>query len=125
MKDKRNLVMFDLGHMFIRGDTFLRYISFAIAHLLRLRDKEWLKTTVLPVFLKRRKMWDVCEPGKRFVRELLPYVRPAALDRLSYHRNQGHYTVLATASPYFHLEFINESVDFDEILCTKIAWSSN
>ena len=143
MMSERKVAVFYLDRTLIRVDSFHKYIWYAIKenpfsvvrgwylpieyimHLLRLRDNEWLKTTFLSVLLKQRKMWDVQESGKRFVIKLLPHVRQAALDRLEYHRNQGHYTVLATASPDFYVEPIKAFLRFDEIVCTKIAWSTD
>ena len=137
----RQLAVFDLDSTLIRGDSFKKYLLYAVkqdpsavlrgwylplayvVYLLGFRDNGWLKTTFLSVLLARKQRDEVCDSGKRFALGLSPLIRSAALDRIEYHREKGHYILLATASPDFYVNAINSIVEFDETVCTRVAWS--
>ena len=135
------LAVFDLDSTLIRGDSFKKYLMYVVrqdpgvvlrgwylplvyvVYLLGFRDNGWLKTTFLSVLLAQKQRDEVCDSGERFAMGLSPLIRSAALDRIKYHREKGHYTLLATASPDLYVNAIKSIVEFDEIVCTKVAWS--
>jgi HAD superfamily hydrolase (TIGR01490 family) len=53
--------------------------------------------------------------------ELSQLVKPAALERLRWHQQQRHHTILISASPELYLRPWARSVGIDEISCTRLA----
>jgi HAD superfamily hydrolase (TIGR01490 family) len=49
--------------------------------------------------------------------------RPAALERIRWHKAQGHRLVMVSASLSFYLEPIAQQLGFDDLLCTELAAS--
>ena len=47
--------------------------------------------------------------------------RPAALERIKWHKEQGHRLVMVSASLNFYLEPIAEQLGFEELLCTELV----
>ncbi|MEM7501081.1 MAG: HAD-IB family hydrolase [Pseudomonadota bacterium] len=135
------IAVFDLDRTLIRGDSLHHFLAFMVreypgslvrgwhlplayaAHKLGARDNEWLKTTFLFALFGRMQRQTLLESSARFAKQLLPQVRPAAVEQLKEHRKLGHYTVLATASPDFYVEPLTSFVEFDEVICTKSRWS--
>ena len=135
--------MFDLDQTLIRGDSFKRYLWFSVKrdpgavlrgwylpivylmHVLGLRDNEWMKTRFLSVLLANQTKQQAFEAGQQFALELVPQVRAAAIAEIKRHRRQGHYTVLATASPDFYVEAVNAYFDLDEVVCTRSSWAAD
>jgi HAD superfamily phosphoserine phosphatase-like hydrolase len=48
-------------------------------------------------------------------------LRPAALERIEWHRAQGHVLVLASASVDFYVEPLARALRFDHVVCTRPA----
>ncbi|MDR3055296.1 MAG: HAD-IB family hydrolase [Zoogloeaceae bacterium] len=49
------------------------------------------------------------------------WCRPAALERIRWHKEQGHRLVMVSASLSFYLEPIARQLGFDDLLCTELA----
>lgn len=47
--------------------------------------------------------------------------RPAALERIKWHKEQGHHLVMVSASLNFYLEPIAKQLGFEDLLCTEVV----
>jgi HAD superfamily hydrolase (TIGR01490 family) len=47
--------------------------------------------------------------------------RPAALNRIKWHKHQSHHLVMVSASLNFYLEPIAQQLGFEELLCTEVV----
>jgi HAD superfamily hydrolase (TIGR01490 family) len=60
--------------------------------------------------------------AERFASDELPkLVKPAALERLRWHQQQRHRTILISASPELYLRPWADAVGFDDVSCTRLA----
>jgi HAD superfamily hydrolase (TIGR01490 family) len=76
---------------------------------------------VLGKFLAGLPEVDLCRLGESFANGVLPgLVRPAALTRIAWHREQGHRLVLVSASLEAYLEPWGRQAGFDDILATRL-----
>jgi HAD superfamily hydrolase (TIGR01490 family) len=57
--------------------------------------------------------------GQAYARELRPRLRPAALERIGWHRARGHVLVLVSASIDVYLEHVARDLGFDHLVCTR------
>lgn len=48
------------------------------------------------------------------------WLRPGALERIAWHRAQGHRLVLVSASLEPYLRYLAEDLGFDDLLCTRL-----
>lgn len=137
------LAVFDLDGTVTRGDTlfpFLRFVTGTPGFFRRLpRALPWLaglalglvprtraKEGVLRAFLGGMKRATLDARGAAFARERLPaMVRPQALERLAWHRSQGHHCVLLTASPLVYVGPWGRSAGFDAVLATELAYDES
>ena len=59
--------------------------------------------------------------GRRHAEALERGLRPAALARIRWHREQGHLLVLASAGLDLYLEPLGRKLGFDHVLCSRLA----
>jgi HAD superfamily hydrolase (TIGR01490 family) len=59
--------------------------------------------------------------GPVHARALALRLRPGALERIAWHRSQGHLLVLASASLDLYLDHVGAQLGFDHVLCTRLA----
>ncbi len=79
------------------------------------------KERVLKRFFAGASVAALSEVGERFARERLPgLVRPRALARLQWHREQGHRCILISASLRLYLQPWAQTVGFDEIIASEL-----
>lgn len=96
------------------GPTLIRY---ALGRLPNGTAKE----RVLARFLKGQSVAEIASIARRFAEETMPaLVRPEALARLRWHQQQGHRTVLVSASVGVYLEPWARAVGFDEVVTTRL-----
>jgi phosphatidylglycerophosphatase C len=79
------------------------------------------KARTLARFIGGMTLADLQALGATFARDKLPrLVRPRALERLRWHRQQGHRCVIVSASLDLYLEPWAAAMDIDEVLCTRL-----
>lgn len=61
------------------------------------------------------------EVGRQHASQIASLYRPTAIDRINWHRQQGHHLVIVSASLNFYLEPIARQLGFDDLLCTEVA----
>lgn len=94
--------------------TLLRYATGAM-------DNGPAKERVLGQFLGGRSVEEIRFIAESFAAETIPsLLDPEAMGRLRWHQEQGHTTVLASASPELYVRPWAEAEDFDEALGTRL-----
>ena len=59
--------------------------------------------------------------GVEHAAAITAWCRPAALERIRWHKQQGHRLVMVSASLSFYLEPVAQQLGFDDLLCTGLA----
>lgn len=59
--------------------------------------------------------------GLQHASQIASLFRPTALERISWHKQQGHRLVMVSASLNFYLEPIIQQLEFDDLLCTEVV----
>jgi HAD superfamily hydrolase (TIGR01490 family) len=137
------IAVFDLDGTLTHGDTlvpFLRFVSgargFAVRGVrampplagwaLRLIERDRAKAAVLRAFLRGIPRAELERLAAAFARERLPgMMRPGALERLAWHRAQGHRCVLLSASPTLYVEPWARAAGFDEVIATELSYDAS
>ena len=136
----RGVAVFDLDGTVTDCDTYLKFLGLclrrrperllyclhlpvaALVHKMGFRDNAWLKG----VFLKA--LAGGCDA--RTLEDLVSvhlddimsnHLRPAALEQMERHRQQGHLLMLATASFDFYVEELAKRLGFHSVVCTRAA----
>ena len=71
--------------------------------------------------LAGRPLADVRKAGEAFAADLERRVDPAALERVRWHRDQGHELVLVSASLELYLAPLGDLLGFDAVLATRLV----
>ena len=135
------VAVFDLDGTITRGDTYLAFLfhvllrrpqrvaqfgTLALAvgkfKLGRLsRDK--LKSCFLTAIVGGSRRGEVTRYVDSFLlRRLGRMIKPAAVARIDWHRAQGHYLILASASVDLYVPRLGTLLRFDKTICTQTAW---
>lgn len=133
----RSLALFDFDGTVTRGDSFMRMIRYVVgwprflagmvvlspvlvAYKAKLIPNWRAKEIVLAHFFKtwrKEKFNDRCE---KFARNVIPHmVRPAAIDKIKEHQEQGHKVVLVSASAENWLSCWADEMDID-LIATRV-----
>jgi HAD superfamily hydrolase (TIGR01490 family) len=129
------IALFDLDGTLIAWDCQLLFRHFV------LRREPW-RGIFLPVFLaflplagllgaggmKRiflSYLWKMpaetlAEYSREFAKSLMPTIYPELREKLEQHRQQGHFLILASASPEFYVSEIGHELGFDLTLGTPV-----
>jgi HAD superfamily hydrolase (TIGR01490 family) len=54
------------------------------------------------------------------IEKIFRWIRPKALDRISWHKNQGHRLILVSASLDVYLNPLYAQLGFHDLLCTRL-----
>jgi len=95
-------------------------LAFAGA-LLRVMPIDAFKRRVLRRLVKDTPAPRLRAIGPAYARALASRVRPGALERIAWHRSQGHLLVLASATLDVYLDHVGAQLGFDHVLCTRLA----
>lgn len=94
-------------------------------YALRLMDNSKAKQQVLKYFFGGMPIDKMRELGERYAKERLPKIlRPAGLERLQWHQQQGHKIVIVSASTEYWLKPWTEAMGFD-LLATQLEVKDN
>lgn len=89
-------------------------------YLLGWVDNNRAKERVLSRFFSGVPVAELDTIGARFAHEMIPgMVRPAALERLAWHRSLGHRCILVSASLQLYLQPWAERVGFDAVIGSR------
>ncbi len=132
------LAAFDFDGTISTGDTFFpfllyvrgrkavyRELALSLAELLRPGGERSVRNR-LKASLVRRLLGGLsreeCENRARDYAQMVlaSRLRPKALERIRWHREQGHRCVMVSASLDVYLEPIAQALGFDDLLCTRL-----
>lgn len=72
-------------------------------------------------YYKGKSLQELVEGVPAFYRDwLAPHLSPAMLERVAWHREQGHVLVILSGGVQYMLETFLDQLDFDHLLCTKL-----
>ena len=100
----------------------LAALSPSVAAMALGRLANWrLKEAFLTRFFAGLPLANLQEKARRFSSRRLPWlVRPAGLERIRWHQEQGHRVVIASASLELYLRMWAESVGVEDVLGTRL-----
>src|SRR5262245_63079262 len=79
------------------------------------------KERVLGLFVRGMTADSLNRSGEAFARERMPaMLRPAAMEKLAWHRSRGHHCVLLTASPTPYVAPWARGAGFDDVIATGL-----
>lgn len=135
----RTIAAFDFDGTITKKDTLIPFLHFAFGRvrtylkILPLLPKLSLfffghctrqeaKELILTKFLKGTPLVEVEKLGKAFAEgPLMKRIKKEALERLKWHKSQGHIAVLISANPSFYLSFWTKYVGFDFCIASNAA----
>lgn len=85
------------------------------------RRRSRAKTTLLRHALGGRRLAKLETEGLRYAESLPMRFRPEALERIAWHRDQGHELVLVTASLRVYAEPAASALGFDHVIAVDLA----
>lgn len=135
---KQTIAAFDFDKTLTRCDTLLPFLLFyagcwrgcwmlfcelpiLAAFLCGFAERQQAKERVLTRFFKGRPMKELEKKGEAFASgELDRYVKAEALEKVCWHREQGHKTVLISASLDLYLIPWARAHGFDEVISSRL-----
>lgn len=135
---KKVIAAFDFDGTITTKDTFLPFLGRAFG---RPRVLLTLATLALPAFMvligkSNRDHFKALligklfpgisvqyleEKGSQHAAQIASLCRPTALERIKWHKQQGHRLVMVSASLNFYLEPISKQLGFEDLLCTQVV----
>jgi phosphatidylglycerophosphatase C len=122
---------FDFDGTLARHDTlvpFLRHVCgtprvlvAAARAALRSRDRDHLKVAAIGHLFRGRSAADVDELGRAYVPTIADLLRPEMLDRLRWHRAQGHAVLIVSASLGVYLRPLAAHLGLDAALAVELV----
>ncbi|MCX2793858.1 HAD-IB family hydrolase [Microbulbifer thermotolerans] len=137
------VAFFDFDGTLTKSDTLLPFLKFVIgrpsfyikltkvspvliAYIAGVLRNDVAKEIVLQSFLSGYSLQELNEFGKRFSSEVIPkMLRAEGIDRLLWHKSQGHDCVLVSASLDVYLRYWARSFGFSGLLSTSLVFSSD
>lgn len=103
----------------------LKVLAARILNKLNVLSEERLIEIML-TFYKGRKLDNFRQGSDQFYQEYLkPRLAPAIIQRVNFHRKEGHFLVLVSASLRYLLEPVVADLGFDLLLCTDLEEGEN
>lgn len=138
---KNRLAIFDFDKTITDRDTLTDFIRFQagkrkyyqglaanlftlVLYVLKLMPNHTAKEKVLVHFFSGMTEKDMIKAGDRYAAERLPdVIAPQALEKIKYHRSQGHKLVIVSASPVYWYRSWAEANGFSGIISTELEIS--
>lgn len=136
------IAFFDFDGTLTTGDTLLPFLKFVVgsptyyaklallspvlgAYKFKLLRNNIAKEIVLKQYLAGYPLDHLKEEGRRFSQEVLPaMLRPAGVERLEWHKRQGHLCVLVSASLDIYLDAWASKAGFAASLTSQLHQDS-
>jgi phosphatidylglycerophosphatase C len=84
-------------------------------------ENQAAKERVLSIFLAGKPIDELNRQGAEFCQKKISrLLRPIAMERLRWHKEQGHYCVLVSASLETYLQFWADDNGFNELICSRL-----
>ncbi len=101
--------------------TFAALAFTGLGWLLRLVPIDEFKVRVLRRLVAGVPAQRLRALGPPHARAVERWLRPAALQRIAWHRAQGHALVLVSSTLDLYLDHVGADLGFDKVLCTRLA----
>jgi len=135
---KPGVAAFDFDGTITQRDTFVPFLllafgpsKLALAFLvlsleavkvgLGTSDRDRFKSLLIARLFRGKSRQALCEAGELHAKQIMQWLRPKALSRISWHRHRGDRLVLVSASMDFYLEPVARQLGFDDLLCTRAS----
>lgn len=102
------------------GATFAALAGTGLGYLLRRVPIDEFKRRVLRRLVAGASAQRLRALGPVHARALVPRLRPGALERIEWHRAQGHRLVLASSTLDLYLAHVGAQLGFDDVLCSRL-----
>ena len=101
--------------------TFATLPLTGLGWLLRLVPIDTFKRRVLRRLVARAPAGRLRALGETHVRAVWRWLRVEAVERIEWHRAQGHRLVLVSSTLDLYLAIVAKDLGFDDLLCTRLA----
>ncbi len=138
-RDKAVVAAFDFDGTISMRDTFFPFLVYAfgkaavysalalgLMELLQWHPDKSVRDRLKASFVRRlfksvsrRELEAAAEAYAQQV--LAKHLRRKALERIRWHREQGHRCVMVSASPDIYLKYIVQALGFSDLLCTQLG----
>lgn len=98
---------------------FLQLAPEAVKVTFRLSNRDIFKECLIRSLFLGESVDRLREVGRLHATEILSWVRPAARQRIDWHKNRGDRLVMVSASLNLYLEPVAQELGFDSLLCTR------
>ncbi|AFL74822.1 HAD-IB family hydrolase [Thiocystis violascens] len=103
------------------GLAFASLAGEALKVVLKRSDRDRFKARIIGRLFPGHSVPSLRRVGDAHARAVEALFRPAALERIAWHRSQGHRLVMVSASLDLYLEPVAARLGFDDLLCTRPA----
>jgi HAD superfamily hydrolase (TIGR01490 family) len=83
-------------------------------------SRDQLKAKVIARLFRGVAQATVQQAGREHAAAVETCFRPAALERIAWHRAQGHRLIMVSASLDVYLQYVATALGFDDLLCTTL-----
>lgn len=105
--------------------TFLRLAPDAVKVMVGLSDRDDFKRLLVHDLFGGMSVKNLREDGFMHAKEIINWLRPDALARIRWHKEQNHRLIMVSASLNLYLEPICKELGFDDLLCTCLSIDHN
>ena len=103
------------------ASTFAVLGLHAVAYALGRISIDAFKVRVLRRLVAGQPVERLRAPGTAHARGVRPWLRVDAVERIAWHREQGHRLVLVSSTLDLYLAAVASDLGFDDLLCTRLA----
>lgn len=135
------VAIFDFDGTITRKSTTIPFLKFVFGPLLYIKmavnlpslilyycnrmNLDQLNNLIADSFFKNVTKEYLFRSGVQFSEKIIPLlVRNGVFQRLKWHKEQGHYCILATSAYNIYIDYWAASHDFDNCVSTKIAFNA-
>lgn len=136
-KRRQTVAAFDFDGTISRHDTFLPFLfrvfgyprvlgtlarlsPLGLSVLLGTGSRDHFKAKLIGLLFPDASVEALDTQGRHYAEAILARLRPGALERITWHRAQGHRLIMVSASLEIYLRPVADRLGFDELLCTRI-----
>lgn len=108
-----------LTNLFLESPDMIQYL---VGYL----NRQGLKEALLTRFLKDKTQLEIQTCAEKFAKQVLPkMVRPEGLERIAWHKSQGHRCILLSANLDIYLNPWGHMAGFNDIIASRVEFSSH
>lgn len=100
--------------------AFLKLLPEAIKVGLKLSNRDHFKEKIVAALFTNQPVKQLKIMGAGYASSFTPLIRPKAIKRIKWHKEQGHRLVMVSASLNLYLEKAAKDLGFDDLLCTTL-----